>query len=810
MKRRLRHALLWIVFAVTVAALAYRWMANISGGDAAATVPDSARARSVIVLEDGRWTAFRIPSTATRLRLLSRANLAGDPATLVDQEFPYAIGYRLESLTGATVAEGEFALQARVIPMQDGDGNPQPAALMRDVDLTAASGKASTLELASDEVLILKLRASELSAPVADISVRAFLRQQISERRLAYQWSRLSPSSRARIGRPRIHALVDLTREEQRASLQNRWSPIGPQGVVGDDYQERTLYLRDDLMPIARQLVDPLGVGEIRCGEKRRAIVGIPAPGGAVRLEFRRIDDGTPTNATLRFFGETIQERSAHEHRIDDAVSDFERRFAAGMLEVESPAEVAIRAYWTPDGQDEQLLAVEPTIVRAWAIGAQRQVEFVLGGDRVEGGFFRVSARPSGSVPAMMSFEFLDADGTTIAGGQREVVPEPSLYDTLLTPDGDAPVNDPVEVIMQLPAGVASLRLGADSEVLINGYTRPQNLTHRTRVPLDYQRALPDPDRLPVWFGLLPQGADDLVRSHRSFLIHIQTRPPEDDADILAGKYQWEDFQPVTGALGQYLLSDRDSDSPSRDEALPSLFMPLEIGAEQPLALASPAGLDAPSRRLAFVRDGREPTALRVLVDGASVFERQLVSQRGEFLLPPIAPRSRTIQIECGAPGLRCYLNYVQPDKATKLKRLAQRFSRGQSLVFECEKATAEDELLTGMLFAPVGSEGESEVQVAIAPAEGGEFLPAAESFTLRERRYFIAPETELKTPVLGGPIPEVDGGRRFFIPLGSDLKAGSYTLTITLRAGEDSYLTLSKITGGDYSDARFFREASR
>ena len=810
MNRRIFHALLWMLCLAVAAAFVIHWLKKPTGTGEGFSVPDTARARSVVMLEREKWTIFRIPSGAMRIKLLSRANLNGGMQSLADQEFPYQIEYRVEKLTGATFAEGIFALTAKVTPMVDTTGSPQLAVFFGGSSLIPASAKISSLDLDTGELLILKLRARSDDARIADISVTTFLHQPVPERKMAYLWDRTSPVYQERIGKLRIHALVDLTMDEKRAILQNRWIPFGAQGVEGFDYHERMMYLRDDLLPAKRQFVEPLGFGEILCGPNRRAIVGVPQPGGFVRLEFRRKEEGAATRALVRFFGETMVERSTQEHLLDASLTNYSATIAGGMLEIESPVDVAVRPFWTPAGQGEQLLQGEPSVVRTWRTNANEPVAFSLGGDRSRTDFFRVSVRPVAVAGTTLSYEFLDGRGAVILKGEREIQPVPSLYDVLLTPDTEEPVNDPVELMFELPPGVTAIRFQSAADSLLNAYTRPSNLTHRTRVPQDYVRALPDPDRLPIWFAMLPDGSDDLIRSSRSFLIHTQTRPPEDDANILAGKYQWEDFQPAEGALGQYLLSDRDADSPGRDEALPALFMPLSVGQEQALALDNPPGLTLPSRRLVFVRERNEPVSLKIFVDGAAFFERDLVTDRGELLLPPIAPESRTIRIECAAPDLKCFLNYVAREKATKLKRLAQRVSPGTSLLFQCEKLTNGDELLTGMFFAPPGTKEEAEIHVALRPGTSGGFLPLAETFTLRLRTYRVKPEATLNTPLLGGRIPAVDGGRRFFIPLGSDMKAGVYQVSISLHDGTDGYMTLSKITGGNYSDARFFREASQ
>jgi len=814
MKRRFRHILIWLGLIACVVMGGKRWYTSfeqdrLTNSDSLAV---SSRARSVFLLDDENWITFRIPSTARRVKVLSRANLLGSAETLDGQEFDYRMNYRLESLGGRSLAEGSFDLVTKISPSVDADGKPASSVFYANNALVPSSAKASTLQLPGDQITLLHLQHDNLGHPVKDVSVRLFLRQGIPERKLAYRWERLSDSSRRRLASARLHQLIDLTPSEKRSILVNRWSPIGAQGVAGQDYRERTLYLRDDVFPAKPLLIEPLGLGEIRGGPTRRIVLGIPPSGAGLRLVCRALgtlpDD---CEIVVRYYGEGLHDRDSAVWKLTGSPSEFLKDYRGGMVEVDSPVEIAVKPFLTIAGEEEALFERDTTLTRAWHGNAETPLEFALGGDRDEGGIIRINVRPLNLEPLTVTTVYLDTNGEAIETLQRsltEIVQ--SHYDVLVTDGGELPIQDPVEIVARLPPGVRTVRLLGENPFLANAYTRPDKLLHRTRVPADYTRALPDPEKQPIWFGLRPVGADQRIRGHLSELIYFQTRPPEDDVDILAGRYQWEDYQPETRALGQYLLNDRDPSAPSRTEALPSLYMPIPVGSEVPLALAQVPGLELPSRRLAFVRDNSRPARLRVSVDRRQILDRELVSDRGELLLPPMDPRSQHVEVTCDAKGFACYLNYVDPTKATKIKRFAQHAQSGDELQFLVSKTTPDEELLTGMLFVPHGETRPTEITLSIEPTDANHSRQQSEGYTPRDRLYLIDPKGAGFTPVLGGEIAEVDEGQRFFIPLGADLPAGDYKVTLRVTRGAKGFLTLSKVTSGNYADARFFREEGR
>ena len=509
--------------------------------------------------------------------------------------------------------------------------------------------------------------------------------------------------------------------------------------------------------------------------------------------------------------GRTITSREQYTHDIGADRTAFSSVFEeGGILEISCSTDVAIRAAWETASDSGKLLEPGSKTARAWTLGGEgnRSLVFKLSGDGGEddGGSFRAKLRPLGEGNNEVKYEVLAEGGKVILTGSRQLRSVPSNFDVLVTRDGEIAANEPEELILTLPPNASAVRFSTGGMVLLDGFTRPTGLPYYTSVPQDYHRAQPELGRLPVWFGLRPEGAEDRIRDHLTTLIKVQQRPPEDDADILAGRYQWEDLLPSKGGRGRHLLCSRDPRAKSRLEALPSLFAAVPTGVETEIDLSVADMIGTPQRRLAYFRGSSEPVFVEIFVDGVSVFRRKIVSHNGEVRLPQIASRKQRILIECEDPSFEGYISHVLPDRATNLKRYVLRIDPGESLEFLCNKTTDEDELVSGRFFSRFPSESDALLRVNIQPGEGGGFRTVSESYTVRERFFTIEPDLSETTSVLGGKSEQLDAGQRFYIPFGRDMKPGQYKIAVSCDSAVGGYLTLFKVTGGAFSDVRFYK----
>ena len=157
-------------------------------------------------------------------------------------------------------------------------------------------------------------------------------------------------------------------------------------------------------------------------------------------------------------------------------------------------------------------------------------------------------------------------------------------------------------------------------------------------------------------------------------------------------------------------------------------------------------------------------------------------------------------------PSTRVFLNCVNPQgRPVYLKRLANRFQT-RELRFEYEKGTPGEELLSLRLFQSGESPVRTKLKVRILASTRDKLEPSR-SWTLTDRLYDLRPVTDTPVMVLGTDDQWVDEGRVCFLPLGSDMEPGKYTIQIARQQGEDGYLVLSKTIPGAADRRAIFSE---
>jgi hypothetical protein len=773
-----------------------------SGKDSAATDPDTianTTREKIFLLSDDKWSTYRIPSTARSIRVFSQINAVGNLEQLAREEVNYRIKYRIETLAGKVRDQGEFSYTTRAVPARDTVGNLVPGAFYPENDWLPLSGRISQLDGYTGSLVLLKLKAVPTGKPVVAMAARVSCRHPVTKRKLAYHWERLQGKKQEELASASVHGSEGLGVNERLALLANRWAPLAPQGIPGRDFRELFLYTRTDVENAFLPREGIPNADESITSSDLLAVVGIPGAGN-YRFAFEpRTKESFDPRITFRSYGESIHQRGVHETILGKEQS-ISLDLAAGLVEIESFSEFSIRVF-------HQGIEIEqpPTLVRTWIAGPGNEVSLPCSA----GSVIKVVAR---RIDPDAEFIGISWKGTGTSLEERvALTSEVSRYDRAVDGEEDYHVFERNEYVLSAPTGAETLRISSEKAVAVNFYSRPANLIHRTRVPSDYQRALPSPDRQPIWFGVRPGDFDQRIRDRASTLLRTQTRPPEDNEDILAGRYYWEDFAPGSNARGYYLLEKRDLDSPIREEALPMAFLRIPVNREVDFPLFNPVGLDLPSRRFAYVKPGNQRADLEVLIDGVILHRQTVASASGEILLPPISPNADKIEVISSSP-IELFINYVELAASTHLKRFGQRIRQGNQLDFQVEKKTADIELATGRIYLPFDFRGSPlKVKVNLSPVDSSMVRLAANGYTPTNRDYTLeSPGESEEVMVLGGVFKRAGLWQKFFVPLGPDLPPGLYDISVQYTEGPEGYFILSKVTGGIYPKGRFAREAIR
>lgn len=798
--------LLWVGRSLWPQALSWR----LQGG---LTVPPAAVATvSTVYQLEQQWLTFALPAGSRLLKILSNANLPL-AAAVPDAGTPYVLEYRVLDGAGAELSAGLYHHRsAPLFSRGQPPGELRPAAYYLEKDLQPAAGRILLLNLQGlAEPAQLQLRVQPGAPEVASVALRLYHLEQESEHKLGFLWQRLSQGQRQSLARSSVYPPELLSAAEKLNLVRQGWRPIGPQGVAGEDYVSRQLYL---LGGETEEGFDPpvvpagLLVSAAHCG-----ILPLPADGGRLRLELlpalieRQPAAGAALNLT--WHGLEAGQRRSYPLVWESGGTSFSATIPPGLLEISAPGAVVVRAYLV-DGERETEITPPPLYLRGYRTAPDQEliypIEHVAGTStplRLDLRVFVAAAATALPERATLDYAWLDAAGKVIHRGSYALAPRPSRYDRLAEAGLDQLLAEPNSLYFDLPAAVTQLRLAASVPVLASAYTRPADLLRELRVPEPAPVAGAEEERQPAWFALRPLGHESMQRAGRSLLLLLQRRPPtEERPEIRAGHYLWEDFHPEGAWRGRYLLTRREPHAPRRLEALPATYLPLPLEGEARLALVSELGQPSVAPELLWQRSSAAPLSLGLLVDDTLFWSGEVAGAGGQLALPPLPAGPHRLRLQGAGEG-RFYLSHGEGAGPTYLKRLANRFDRS-GLSFVLDKRPGA-QVLSARLYVPRNHRGASRVRVTVEGPPRIASGPLLE-WSFLDREYEIHPDPQETVPVLQ-TAELVDGGQPFFIPLGADLPAGRYRLRFALEQGPGGYLILARLTPGQHHQRFHYRE---
>lgn len=794
------------------------------------------------------------PSTATAGE--AKAGAASPAEHAPPPSWRYAIRYEVLDAAGTVILGHDYNLSTQVSEFRDEkSGRLFTSSFYLETSLVPADGKVVPIKLTdlSGKAARLRLRLASKDPALSEVVARVYTREPASLHKIRNLWQRITPEKKQMMARGNVYTADLLSEHEKVNLLMQQWSPQAPTGIEGDDYERRELYvLREIEGTEVRQPTPPAG---LRVSPDLRATIPVPDPGGRVRLVFQPIDGTSPRGPNpalpVRWYGRKPGQQSALSAPWNSGGTRFEGTFAGGLLELEAPQESVMRAFLSdagkprpvhgPDGgaaSEETLGALpgeteitpEPTLLRTYLSREGLPVEF----DVLHEGaapaplavdlrrlcmppFPAAPAAPPGAAPSPavapplppvpVTYELLDAEGKIVQKGELKVERPFSLYDPIYgetAPDWPgARVSERATSYFMLPTGIASVRLASPgAPVLVSAFDRAAALVKRTAVPEDYRSYGSNSDQQVAWFPLRARDFDRLVQDERAPVVTLAVRPPEDNPDILAGRYLWEEFRPEGPWQAREILVPRDEGSPNRVEALPTVYRELPANTETTLAFQSPDARQELPPTLVCLSETPGPLSVQVFVDGELHHEVRTQEARGEFLLPPIRLGPRRVRAVPSRP-VRLFINYAGPGEGLSLtRRLAIRFA--SELAFPYVKVSAGDEVISARLFVPHGRTERTRVRVTVERPTAAAPGPHT-GLTLTDHLYDLQPVQGLPIPVLGNLAETTDEGQRFFIPLGADLPAGPCRIRAAIEGDLSGYLVLFRITPGALQERRDF-----
>ena len=826
-----------------------------------------AKISRAFVLPAKEWLQFPLAAGAGELRVVStasvrdiaqaRQNHLQDPG----KRWEYALLLELLDAKGQVLASQTWHQSANLLEKKRPDGTLVGAAFYLETGLYPLSGEVTTVNLqAMPQAVSVRARLHSADPQVADVVLRVYQPRPLSGQDLAHHWARLSPQQQEDIARGSVHDKALLQEPEKQNLLRNARQALGPLGQEGQDYTVRDLYV---LFENEGELqAAPAASYGVPLDRQSYATLPIPPQGGQLRLEFTAAPDNTgradmarsePAGGQIhvRWFGPGLFQRSTSTLAWPGGKAQTVSHVLpvkGGLLELDAPQPLIMRAYFTSNGKEQEITPL-PQTERVFIASASQPVTYALSASPQQSGL-RLSVRslwPASGLPAAgeasganrkapgldkaaglvanqsgvspmpavtrAHYAAYDAQGAELAQGTLAVPGKPANYERLL-PEYDAIIQGKVLLdaamgFFVLPAKTAQFKVWADSAeapLLVVAHTRPMALAREVRVPDDFYSFDALGQRIPGWFMLKPQDEDAMLANNRSRLLLLQTRPmlqSEEQAQIIKGQYQWQDYRPRGNWLARPIFTPPELDIQYREEVLPTTFTPLALGQNQSIKL--PAYFAATVITPSLVWLGPDQAAeLELQLDGKPFYTLQVHGPYAEYALPAMAAGNHRLHISArlaggkpgsgqlgGQPGGQVYMNHMLPTPASLVKRIGQRFNG--ELVFDYERTSQIAETLTARLYQAPGQHADAHLRVKIEGPPLPVLKPlSAWVFAERVASVRAAPGTG-KVFDTAGQIS--DAGNPVFLPFPPDAPPGRYRITLRADAGSAAWVSFSRLS---------------
>lgn len=820
--RRLGHGIGLLMLFALVAGIAqwgWNWLESRFEKLIADVDIEGTRSTVAYVLPETTWLEFPVSGGGNSIRVLSTANVPRDALLPDDARLEYAVRYQLINGHGDVVVDRTHHHRTGVSAYE---GTATEEVFTRTFYADESESPTTSQRLMAtlagfEDVATVRLRLATKMQPITSVVTRLSERASASSSKTPRFWQRLSRLQQQLLGDASVYGKNLLTEHEKQQLLESSWRPVGPNGIKGKDYRERRVYM----------LLEPLGEPSYRkvlpaglyVDRKLRGVVPLPHPSRDVTLRFSAVESGHTRELnqviTVRWYGRRADAREIHRIAADSDALEWRHHFDAGYLEISAPFPAIVRVFGG-DNEDQIEITPETRYLRGYLADAGRVVDYLVDHTDDQATPYRIDLRvplTTDSAIGSVAFQLVDDVGQVIGEGELGPNIGPSVYDRMLGHQPYEVTTDPARHYFKLGPDVARLRIIADYPVLVSAYSRPPRLARYTRVPQDYDPYLRnhgEPGAVPTWFAVRPEHSVELFNEARVIVLAVQPRPPDNNPDIAAGDYDWVDYLPQGDWLGRHLLNPRLPERVVRNRARGAIYRTIPTGQVTTLLLQGESAQQQIEPTLIFLRPTDEPFNLRVELDGQEVIGEQLTGRRGELRLPTVSAGKHTLRIVTSTQA-KWLINYAGAGSETYTRRLAYRLDQEQ-LHFRYEKESSDEEVLSVRLQMPAKVSGPTRVRVSVKSAGNNNDTEGPVSdFTALEREFEVYPNLEAPlAPVLGTQDQWVERGQTLFLPLGSDLPAGVYPITIWIEGDQRGYLTLYRIKSGPPHRRRFYLQSQR
>lgn len=339
---------------------------------------DAARISISYVLDRNNWTTFPVSTQSPVIRVVSNATLPSEMSQDTELEWRYGIEFQFLDKKGKVLKEHQHHYRAKVTRYWDERFSETIAGnFFLDPAWQPTDGKVSVLSLADmPDVSAVRVRTLSMDTNIQDVVLRAYQHDLLPESKYGLFWNRLNENQKQAMAKGNIYEHGLLTDQEKRNLIRNKWSGIGPTGIINQEYVSRMLYSFRD---IEGDIVDvPVPPAGLYFSADFRGIIPVPLGGARIRLDFEAVGekeaDPGLRNIVVNWHGRGGVNRISHRVDWTSGKVSYTQDYKDGLLEIVASHAGAVRVV-VLKGKNEEEITPEPALVRTYLV-AGNSIEF--------------------------------------------------------------------------------------------------------------------------------------------------------------------------------------------------------------------------------------------------------------------------------------------------------------------------------------------------------------------------------------------------------------------------------------------------
>tara|TARA_B100000745_G_scaffold189864_1_gene124675 strand:+ start:3179 stop:5608 length:2430 start_codon:yes stop_codon:yes gene_type:complete len=494
---------------------------------------DNAQGYMSYQLDEKRWTAFALPNFHGVIRVMTQAEAFQRQVSNMDSY--YALEYRILDTDGMEIDNGVYHHKLAI-----GQQSDDRRRYFRADSLLPIS-YAQSMYINMDTLIAgqrLEIRQADSNDGIAFVYARVYASQQDATSVSLNDWQRLSQGQQRQVAQGLIFGRATMSDEDKKMALARRWRPLGPQGIINENYVPQRLYFStldgdEPTAPSNIALLESLDDSDILIAKRKRATLPILASG---EWTIQGKNGQSLSGISYRWYPIEGEARVGSFGSSKNTVLSLTD--APGLLELVSH-QPRILQFSAPPGIDGPVY--DPLLARSYCFGAEADDSLSL--------HFRLPQVPGVQpyrldvrqlkitederslkpLSSRLRVAFLDQHGDTLSDELLTLAEDVSLYDRVDDSSGidNVEISERRSWYVTPKHGAARLQISSQDPVCITLYTRPDELVWARQWPEQRYPWLDPQQRMSAWFSVAPDEDRDWQRKGMSRILRLHYRPPE-------------------------------------------------------------------------------------------------------------------------------------------------------------------------------------------------------------------------------------------------------------------------------------------